>query len=33
MNYDFIDLDYGIIVHIIGNIICDIIDLISAMIS
>ncbi len=34
MNYDiFIDLDYDISIPIIGNIICDIIDMISIIIS
>ncbi len=33
MNHDIIDLDYDISIPIIGNIICDIIDMISTMIS
>jgi hypothetical protein len=33
MNYDIIDLDYDISIPIIGNIICDIMDMISTMIS
>jgi hypothetical protein len=33
MNYEIIDLDYDISIPIIGNIICDIIYIISTMIS
>ncbi len=33
MNYEIIDLEYDIIIPVIGNIICDIIYMISTMIS